>query len=72
MHIDGAYVPRDPVRAARLMGLERTAELWKDGKGPTPPSFLFKGGDGDADREIPTDEYSEAELDEFFDTDKCV
>ena len=72
MHIDGQYVPQDPLGAARLMGLHRTADLWKDGKGPRPPSFLFTATGPDAaapDRKIPDDEYNDEEIDASFNTD---
>lgn len=70
--IDGEGVDRDPERAARLLGLDRTADMWKNGgTGPQAPSFLFAAPVPDAggvpDAPIPTDEYDEKEMDAFFD-----
>ena len=64
------HVPRDPEKAARLSGLERTADLWRDGEGPKAPGFLFSAprpdGEAEASRPIAKDEYSPAEMDAFF------
>ena len=70
MYLDGEHVPRDPEKAARLIGLERTADLWRDGEGPKAPGFLFSAprpdGEAEASRPIAKDEYSPAEMDAFF------
>ena len=70
MYVDGEHVPRDPEKAARLIGLERTADLWRDGEGPKAPGFLFSAprpdGEAEASRPIAKDEYSPAEMDAFF------
>jgi len=73
--IDGdADLEQDRVRAAKLLGLDRTADLLK--KGFKPPDFLFKPpsssapDDDDATtRPIPDNEYTEEEMDEFFGAD---
>ena len=70
LYIDGDVLERDREKAARLLGLERTAEMWKDGKGPEAPAFLFTSPAPDqADRDLPKDEYDDAEMDAFFDGD---
>ena len=66
MYVDGEHVPCDPEKAARLIGLERTADLWRDGEGPKAPGFLFSAprpdGEAEASRPIAKDEYSPAEM----------
>ena len=70
LYIDGDVLERDREKAARLLGLERTAEMWKDGKGPEAPAFLFTSPAPDqADRDLPKDEYDDAEMNAFFDGD---
>ena len=54
---------QDRVRAAKLLGLDRTADLLAKGMGE-PPAFLFGGGG--SDEPIPDNEYTEEEMDEFF------
>ncbi|KAH8048188.1 hypothetical protein JL720_15901 [Aureococcus anophagefferens] len=70
LYIDGDVLERDREKAARLLGLERTAEMWKDGKGPEAPAFLFTSPAPDqAGRDLPKDEYDDAEMDAVFDGD---
>mmetsp|Transcript_4275 Transcript_4275/g.13331 ORF Transcript_4275/g.13331 Transcript_4275/m.13331 type:complete len:170 (+) Transcript_4275:573-1082(+) len=62
--IDGDGLPQDRVRAAKLLGLDRTADLLS--KGFNPPDFLFKGTASVEESHIPDNEYTEEEMDEFF------
>lgn len=64
--IDGDTVEEDRPRAARLLGLERTAELLRDGI--RPPNFLF-GNSRDSEEAFAQNEYTDAEMDAFFDGD---
>lgn len=64
--IDGDTVEQDRARAARLLGLERTAELLKDGI--KPPSFLFDHS-CESEQAFANNEYTDAEMEAFFDGD---
>lgn len=63
--VDGEEVEQDRAKAARLLGLKKTAELLE--KGVSAPGFLFGGGSEDKDRAFVENEYTEAEMDSFFD-----
>lgn len=64
--IDGEDVDEDRARAARLLGLERTAEMLA--KGVQLPSFLVDSSpDNDTGRAFANNEYTDAEIDAFFD-----
>lgn len=66
MCIDGTGMDVDREKAARLMGLPVTAELIREGK--CAPSFLFRDNH-DEKTAFVKDEYTEAEMDDFFGDD---